>query len=44
VEADVVEGGKLAEKLEELFANIDIEFVHIHNAKQGCFAAMATRH
>ena len=44
VEADVVQGGKLAEKLEELFANIDIEFVHIHNAKQGCFAAMATRH
>lgn len=43
VEADVIEGSKLAEKLEDLFANIEIEFVHIHNAKQGCFAATATR-
>ncbi len=43
VEADVVNGPELGEKLEELFANAEIEFIHIHNAKQGCFAAKATR-
>lgn len=43
VEADVVDGQELAEKLEELFANPEIEFIHIHNAKQGCFAAKVTR-
>lgn len=42
--ADVVEGVNLATKLEEMFSNPAISFVDIHNAKQGCFAAKATRH
>lgn len=43
VEADVVDGGNLAGALNTLFANPEVTFVHIHNAKQGCFAAKATR-
>ncbi|MCK8464049.1 DUF1203 domain-containing protein [Aliiroseovarius sp. S1339] len=43
VDADVVNGDDLAQSLNKLFENTEIEFVHIHNAKQGCFAAMATR-
>jgi len=42
-EADLVEGKELAAKLDALFANPAVEYVHIHNAKQGCFAAKATR-
>ena len=42
-EADLVEGQKLAAKLDALFAKPAIDYVHIHNAKQGCFAAKATR-
>lgn len=42
-EADVVEGSALASRLDALFADPGIAYVHIHNAKQGCFAAKATR-
>lgn len=42
-EADLVAGKELAAKLDALFANPAIDYVHIHNAKQGCFAAKATR-
>lgn len=43
VEADVVDGVELAERLDAMLAGAAVEMVHIHNAKQGCFAAMATR-
>jgi hypothetical protein len=43
VDADVVEGRDLALHLEALFARNDIAFVHLHNARQGCFAAAVTR-
>lgn len=42
-EADLVDGKALSAKLDALFANPEIDYVHIHNAKQGCFAAKATR-
>lgn len=42
-EADLVAGKALSAKLDTLFANPAIDYVHIHNAKQGCFAAKATR-
>ena len=41
--ADVVEGVDLASQLQSYFTDADIEYVHIHNAKQGCFAALAVR-
>ena len=42
-EADVIEGAHLSTELDRLFMNPEIDYVHIHNAKQGCFAAKATR-
>ncbi|MEK6216372.1 MAG: DUF1203 domain-containing protein, partial [Boseongicola sp.] len=41
--ADVVDGRALADSLRLIFANPEVDYVHIHNAKQGCFAAKATR-
>lgn len=41
--ADVVDGKDLAEKLNAFFLDPDIEYIHVHNAKQGCFAAKVTR-
>jgi len=41
--ADVVDGGVLADSLRNMFADLAVDYVHIHNAKQGCFAAKATR-
>ena len=42
-DADVVEGSTLADNLRQMFADPAVDYVHIHNAKQGCFAARATR-
>jgi len=41
--ADVVQGADLARFLEETFANPDVHFIHLHNAKQGCYAAKVVR-
>jgi len=41
--ADVLDGAALAPALDALFQDPGIAFVDIHNAKQGCFAARATR-
>ncbi len=41
--ADVVDGKALAHGLRDMFADPAVDYVHIHNAKQGCFAASATR-
>lgn len=43
VDADVVEGTELETVIARLFANADVAFIHLHNAKQGCFAARITR-
>lgn len=43
LKADVVEGRQVASMLEEFLAVGAIDVVHIHNAKPGCFAAMAKR-
>ena len=41
--ADVVDGKILKGQLDEIFADTAISYVHLHNAKQGCFAAKVTR-
>lgn len=43
IEADVVPGDTVAQELTAAFDNKDIAYVHIHNAKPGCFAASAHR-
>lgn len=41
--ADVVDGRELAEHLERVLAVDEVAYVHVHFAKPGCFACVATR-
>ena len=43
IDADVVEGSELEGVIERLLANSRAEYLHLHNAKLGCFTARATR-
>ena len=43
VSADVVQPEALSVALNGLFGMDEVEFVDVHNAKHGCFAARATR-
>ena len=43
IDADVVEGPGVAEALSRAFDKDEIAYVHLHNAKPGCFAASAFR-
>ena len=43
VNADVVKGSALEEVIEKMFADPGIDFLHIHNAKPGCYAARVDR-
>jgi hypothetical protein len=42
-QADVTEGTGLAAAIERMFAEPEIAYLHLHNAKPGCFAARADR-
>ncbi len=43
IDAEVVDGTVLAPHLEALFTRADVAFVHLHNARPGCFAAAVER-
>ena len=43
VDADVVEGATLRPAIERLFDRADVAFIHLHNARPGCFAAAVER-
>jgi hypothetical protein len=43
LDADVVDGKLLEPVLQRLFDNAAVEFVHLHNAKRGCYAARVDR-
>lgn len=43
VDADVVEGAKVEPLIERLFARRDVEYLHAHFARRGCFAARIDR-
>lgn len=43
VMADVVDGQDLAAALDHSFANPAVAYIHLHIAKQGCFAASVVR-
>lgn len=42
-DADVVEGGVLAGMIRRFFADPHIDYLHIHHARQGCFACRVVR-
>ena len=43
VEADVVHGTDVETVIERILAEQNVEFIHVHNAKPGCFAARIDR-
>ena len=43
VDACVCEGVKAAAAIERLFADPDVAYLHLHNAKRGCFACTVER-
>ena len=43
LDADVVEGTVLATLIRQMFGNRRTAFIHLHNAKQGCYAARVER-
>jgi len=43
IDADVVDGWEAAGLFERLLANPKAEYLHVHNAKRGCFSARVER-
>lgn len=43
VDADVTPGNALEPVLERIFANESVAYVHVHNARRGCYAARVER-
>lgn len=41
--AEVREGSEVRAELERLFANPEVSYVHLHNAKPGCFSCAVER-
>jgi hypothetical protein len=43
IDADVVDGSRLSEAIPAMLENPEVAYLHLHNARQGCFAARVTR-
>ena len=43
IDADVIDGESVESLIHRMFANDRVESVHIHNARMGCYLAMAER-
>ncbi len=43
IDADIVEGTQAAQLFERLLANPATSYLHVHNAKRGCYAARVER-
>jgi Protein of unknown function (DUF1203) len=43
LDADVVQGTELASAIERMFSRDAVAYLHLHNAKPGCFAARVDR-
>ena len=43
LDADVVEGAALVPALERLLGPLEVAYLHVHNARPGCFAARVDR-
>ncbi len=43
VAATVCEGPEVADEIAARFAEPDVDYVHLHNAKQGCFSCLVVR-
>ena len=43
LDADAVEGRVIAQLIERMFANPEISYIHVHNAKPGCYSGRIDR-
>lgn len=43
LDADVVEGAGIEPVIERMFANPDTSYIHVHNAKRGCYSGRIDR-
>jgi hypothetical protein len=43
IAADVIDGKELHNSIETFFTNTQVDYIHLHNGKPGCFAAKVTR-
>jgi len=43
VDADVIDGESLESLIERMFANESVDYLHVHNAKLGCYVALVER-
>ena len=43
IDAEVVEGTSIEHVIVQFFTNADVRYIHVHNAKQGCYAARVDR-
>jgi hypothetical protein len=43
LDADVVDGERLEPLIERMFADPSVAYLHVHNAKRGCYAARVDR-
>ena len=43
IDADVVDGRNLESMIDRMFAIESVSYLHLHNAKPGCFAAQVER-
>lgn len=43
VEAEVCEGAAAAAQIERFFADAQVAYIHLHNARRGCFACRVDR-
>lgn len=43
LDANVINGTELKENIMEMFKNINIEYLQIHNARPGCFNCSVVR-
>jgi hypothetical protein len=43
IEADLCDGDDAAATIERLFANAAVDYIHVHYARRGCFAALVRR-
>lgn len=43
INADVVDGSDLSESIQAILQDTNVAYLHLHNAKPGCFAARVTR-
>lgn len=43
IDADVLDGAKVGQALDQVFRSDRVAYVHLHNAKRGCFSCRADR-